>query len=239
MLADTADGPFDDKNWLFEIKWDGYRAIAEIRNGEIDLYSRNRNSFNAKYPTIVSSLEKTDKDMILDGEIVVLNNEGKSDFNSLQNFGKTGASRLFYYVFDILYFDGKNLENLPLSDRKEILKNILPEFTNVRFNDHILKEGKAFYQLAKEKRLEGIIAKNIHSKYLTGKRSKEWLKLKIKKSQEAIIGGYTKPRGSREYFGALVLGVYNQKNELEYIGHTGGGFAEDDLKEIYKKMEPL
>ena len=152
---------------------------------------------------------------------------------------RTGKGRLIYYVFDLIYFDGKDLTGLPLKARKEILKNILPDIPAVRYNDHILQDGKAFYNLAKEKQLEGIIAKNIHSKYYRNKRSKEWLKLKIKKRQEAVIGGYTKPKGSRNYFGALVLGIYNDNNELEYIGHTGGGFTEGDLKQIYSRMEPL
>ncbi len=239
MLATLIDEPFDDGNWIFEIKWDGYRAVAEIKDGEVDLYSRNNNSFNQKYKSIVSALNSIDKDMIIDGEIVVLDNAGRSDFHSLQNFGRTGKGRLIYYVFDLIYFDGKDLTGLPLKARKEILKNILPDIPAVRYNDHILQDGKAFYNLAKEKQLEGIIAKNIHSKYYRNKRSKEWLKLKIKKRQEAVIGGYTKPKGSRNYFGALVLGVYNDKNELEYIGHTGGGFTEDDLKSIYNRMKPL
>ncbi len=239
MLATLVDEPFDDEKWIFEIKWDGYRAIAEIKDGEVDLYSRNNNSFNQKYKPIVSALESVDKDMILDGEIVVLDEKGRADFHSLQNFGKGGKSQLVYYVFDLIYFDGKDLTELSLIKRKEILKNILPDIPAVRYNDHILKYGRDFYKLAGEKQLEGIIAKNINSKYFRNKRSKEWLKLKIKKRQEAVIGGYTKPKGSRSYFGALVLGVYNDNKELEYIGHTGGGFSEEDLKRIYKMMKPL
>ena len=239
MLATLVDEPFDDDDWVYEIKWDGYRAIAEIKNGEVDLYSRNLNSFNQKYKPVAAALKDLDKDMILDGEIVVLDNQGRSDFHSLQNFGRSGKGQLIYYVFDLIYFEGKDLTGLPLKVRKEILKNILPDIPAIRYNDHIPKDGKAFYKLAGEKQLEGIIAKNIQSKYYRNKRSKEWLKLKIKKRQEAVIGGYTKPKGSRNYFGALVLGVYNDKNQLEYIGHTGGGFSEEDLKQIYNRIKPL
>ncbi len=239
MLATLVDETFDDENWIFEIKWDGYRAIAEIEEGEVDLYSRNNNSFNQKYKPIVSALTSVDKDMILDGEIVVLDDKGRSDFHSLQNFGRSGKGQLVYYVFDLIYFDGRDLTSLPLNARKEILKNVLPDIPSVRYNDHILKDGKAFYKLAGETQLEGIIAKNLHSKYYRNKRSKEWLKLKIKKRQEAVIGGYTKPKGSRNNFGALVLGVYNDKDQLEYIGHTGGGFTEEDLKSVYDRMKPL
>ncbi len=239
MLAAPISAPFDDKDWLFEIKWDGYRAIAEIEKGNVNLYSRNNTSFNKKYPSVVESLKTFEKNMILDGEIVVLNYEGKSSFQLLQIHGKTGKGNLVYYVFDILYLEGKDLTDFPLADRKEILKNILPDIPGIRYNDHILNEGKAFFNLVVRKKLEGIIAKNIHSKYQINKRSGEWLKLKIKKRQKAVIGGYTKPKGSRSYFGALVLGAYNDKQELIYIGHTGGGFSEDDLKNIYKKLQPL
>ncbi len=239
MLAVLVDQPFDDENWIFEIKWDGYRAIAELNNGKVNLYSRNNNSFNQKYKPIVSALESIDTDMVLDGEIVVLDEEGRSDFHSLQNFGKSGKGRLIYYVFDLLYFDGRDIRGLSLYERKQILKNILPDIPAVRYNDHIIKDGRVFYKLAGEKQLEGIIAKNINSKYQSNKRSKDWLKLKLKKRQEAVIGGYTKPKGSRNYFGALVLGVYNNNNELEYIGHAGGGFTEADLKTIYGRMKSL
>ncbi|HSD63547.1 MAG TPA: DNA ligase D [Ignavibacteriaceae bacterium] len=239
MLATLISEPFDDENWLYEIKWDGYRAIAEIESGEVKLYSRNNNPFNKKYPGIVKSLEYFDKDMVLDGEIVILNEQGKASFQLLQVYGKSEKGTLVYYVFDILHYEGKNLTNIPLEERKMILKDVLPDIPNIRFNDHILKEGKAFYRLAGENELEGIIAKNIHSKYLTNNRSKEWLKLKIKKRQEAIIGGYTRPKGTRSYFGALILGVYNDKKELIYIGHSGGGFSEDDLKNIYKMLKSL
>lgn len=239
MLAIPAEEPFNDENWLFEIKWDGYRALAGINDGEVNLYSRRNNSFNKKFPSIVSSLKSLNKEMILDGEIVVLNKDGRADFHSLQNYNKTEGGGLVYFVFDILYYDGKILTSLPLIDRKEILKNVLPDLPDVRYNDHILKEGKAFYNLAKAKKLEGIIAKNTLSRYLMNKRSGEWLKLKIKKRQEAVIGGYTKPRGSRDFFGALVLGVFNDNKELEYIGHAGGGFTEDDMEILFNKMRPM
>lgn len=237
MLAALAEEPFDSNEWLFEIKWDGYRAIAEIENRQVNLYSRELNSFNKKYPSIVSSLNSVENDMVIDGEIVVLNNEGKSDFQLLQSYGNTGKGNIVYYVLDILFYDGKDLTNLPLSGRKEILKNILPDMQNIRYNDHIIKEGKAFYRLAEEKGLEGIMAKKLSSKYLINRRSNEWLKLKIKKRQEAIIAGYTKPKGSRGYFGSLVLGVYDHNNELIYIGQAGGGFTEDDLENIYEKLQ--
>ena len=238
MLASLTDNIFDDKNWLFEIKWDGYRAIAEIEKGKVDLYSRNNISFNEKFSPIVSSLTQMNYDVILDGEVVSVDENGISKFQLLQNFQRTGEGNLIYYLFDIIYLNGYDLKKLPLIERKEILKKILPDIPNIRFSDHIENEGKALYKIAEEKKLEGILAKNKKSAYQLNKRSKEWLKLKIRKQQEAVIGGFTKPRGSRNELGALVLGAYRNGNFV-YIGHSGGGFTEESLKMIRKKLNSL
>ena len=238
MLAVLSDEPFDNENWLFEIKWDGYRTIAEIENGNVNIYSRNNISFNDKFAPIAGSLKRIKYDVILDGEVVSVDENGISKFQLLQNYQKTGKGNLLYYVFDIIYLDGRDLKNLPLIKRKEILKKILPEIPDIKFSDHVEREGKAFYRIAEEKKLEGILAKNNKSRYQLNKRSKDWLKLKIKKQQEAIICGFTRPKGSRKNIGALVLGAYNE-NELIYIGHSGGGFTEDTLENLRKRLEPL
>jgi bifunctional non-homologous end joining protein LigD len=238
MLAVLSDEPFDNENWLFEIKWDGYRTIAEIENGNVNIYSRNNISFNDKFAPIAGSLKRIKYDVILDGEVVSVDENGISKFQLLQNYQKTGKGNLLYYVFDIIYLDGRDLKNLPLIKRKEILKKILPEIPDIKFSDHVEREGKAFYRIAEEKKLEGILAKNNKSRYQLNKRSKDWLKLKIKKQQEAIICGFTKPKGSRKNIGALVLGAYNE-DELIYIGHSGGGFTEDTLEKLRKRLEPL
>ena len=238
MLSSLINEPFDDKSWLFEIKWDGYRAIAEIEKGNVNLYSRNNISFNDKFTPIVKFLTQIDHDAVLDGEVVSVDENGISKFTLLQNYQRTGKGNLLYYVFDIIYLDGYDLKELPLIKRKEILKKILPNIPNVRFSDHIEKEGNAFYKLAEEKKLEGILAKNKKSTYQLNKRSKDWLKLKIWKSQDALICGFTKPKGSRKNLGALVLGAY-EDNELIYIGHSGGGFTENALEDIRERLEPL
>ena len=238
MLATLVNQPFDDKNWIYEIKWDGFRAIAEIRNKHVSLYSRNQLSFNEKFPAVIKALEKISKNMVLDGEIVVLDQKGKSHFQLIQNFQETGEGILAYYVFDILSLGSKDLRKLPLIERKKILKLVLPKSKIIKYSDHIVKHGKGFYKVALQKDLEGIMAKNSQSLYYSGRRTKEWLKIKIHKQQEAVIGGFTAPRGGRKKFGALVLGVY-EHGKLVYIGHTGGGFNEQSLGSVYSKLKPL
>jgi bifunctional non-homologous end joining protein LigD len=238
MLATVAEEPFDHPDWMFEVKWDGYRAIAEVRDNSVLLYSRNGISFNKKFSPVVESLRKFGFDAVLDGEIVVVDDQGRSDFQMLQHYQDPGNGHLLYYVFDLLYFRGHDLSGLPLQRRKELLKRILPSVPKIRFSDHVLHEGLLFYKVAKEKGLEGIIAKYTQSTYEAGRRSRQWLKVKTRQTQEGVIAGFTEPGGSRKYFGALVLGVF-EGDELRYIGHSGGGFTEKQLKEIREKLDPL
>src|SRR3990172_9496826 len=238
MLATVVKEPFDHPDWIFEVKWDGYRAVAEIRDRSASLYSRNGISFEKKFFPVVEALRKFGFDAVLDGELVVVDDQGRSDFQMLQHYQDSGRGHLLYYVFDLLYFRGHDLTDLPLLRRKELLKKILPSVPKIRFSDHVAKEGVLFYQVTKEKGLEGIIAKNSQSVYETGRRSRQWLKVKTRLTQEAVIAGFTEPGGGRKNFGALVLGVF-EGDELVYIGHSGGGFAEKDLKDIREKMGPL
>lgn len=238
MKATLIEKPFDSDEWIFEIKWDGFRAIAEVNFTEVNLYSRNFISFRERFSTIYQSLTKLNIQAILDGEIVCIDNEGKSDFSLLQNYQRTGKGTIVYYVFDILYYNGKNLEDLPLLERKELLKKIILDNSTIKYSDHVKKDGIRFFDLAKKTHLEGIIAKKANSKYSPGERGKDWLKIKILKQQEAVIAGFTEPRGGRKHIGALVLGVYNG-NELVYVGHTGSGFSEDLLNELYLKLKDL
>ncbi len=238
MLATLIKEPFDHPDWIFEVKWDGYRAIAEIRDGDISLYSRNRISFNRKFSPIAETLGKFRFDAVLDGEIVVVDDRGHPDFQMLQDYQKSGSGHLIYYVFDLLHFGGRDLTKLPLIRRKELLKKILPSSPNIKFSDHIAEEGVLFFRVVKEKGLEGIIAKQSQSAYRVGRRSRQWLKVKTQLTQEGVIAGFTEPRGSRKNFGALVLGVF-KGNELIFIGHTGGGFSAGTLSEIREKLDPL
>ncbi len=238
MLATAVDQAFDRKGWLFEIKWDGYRAIAEVEQDRVRLYSRRLLSFEKRYPPVVRALERLGHEAVLDGEIVVVDAAGKPDFQLLQNYMKTGEGQLVYYVFDLLYVDGHDLRNLPLVRRKELLRKILPELPSVKFSDHVEEHGVAFFKAVAKQGLEGIIAKDGASRYRGALRSHSWLKLKIGSRQEAVIGGFTQPKGGRKNLGALVLGVY-EGDDLVYVGHAGGGFTEASLEHVRAQLDPL
>jgi bifunctional non-homologous end joining protein LigD len=238
MLATLIKKPFDHPDWIFEVKWDGYRAIAEVRDGDVSLYSRNRLSLNQKFVPVTDSLRTFGFEAVLDGEIVAVDDQGHPDFQALQNYAKSAKGHLLYYVFDLLHFQGHDLTNLPLLRRKELLKKILPSAPGIKFSDHIGKEGNLFFDAVKEKGIEGIIAKHSQSAYAMGRRSRQWLKVKTQRTQEGLIAGFTEPRGARKYFGTLVLGVF-EGGVLTYIGHSGGGFGSKNLKEIREKMDTL
>lgn len=239
MLATLADHPFDHKDWFFELKWDGFRAIAEIEKKNVKLYSRNFQSYSKLFPDIVKELQALDTQVILDGEIVILDKKGKPQFQLLQNYTHNPQGILRYYVFDLLYLENKDLRMLPLIERKQLLKAFLKQFPTslLHYSDHIDEKGKSFFKKAEEAHLEGIIAKYKESSYQQ-KRSKDWLKIKIMMRQEAIICGWTNPKGSRKKFGALVLGV-KEKGNLRYIGHVGTGFNHNSLQAIYHRLLPL
>lgn len=234
MLATLTKEPFDDPEWMFEIKWDGYRALA-YKEKKVKLFSRNAKLFNSRFALLVNELEKLPGTFVLDGEIVALDKQGVSQFQLLQDYAEKKAS-IFYYIFDVLSLNGKDLTKLPLIKRKNILRHLLKrkKWRYLRFSDHIEKVGKKLFEKAKENGLEGIIAKRKQSLYRFS-RSKDWLKIKTKKRQEFVIGGFTAPKGSRKYFGALLLGVY-EKQKLIYVGHVGTGFNDALLKEIHEKM---
>ncbi|MBS4169247.1 DNA ligase D [Parachlamydia sp. AcF125] len=240
MLATLTDRPFNGEDWLFEIKWDGYRALAFVDEKGVQLKSRNRLLLNEKFPSIVDNLKKIPAKVILDGELVVLDHEGRSDFQLMQNYQKKRKGALYYYVFDLLYADGQDLRHLPLIERKNILKKILNKapLSLIRFSDHVINEGEEFYKEASERQLEGIIAKKISSPYRS-QRSQDWLKIKTGLRQEVVVGGFTQPRGSRKKFGALLVGVYDDQGALHYVGHVGGGFSHSLLEEVYQQLSPL
>lgn len=238
MLAVPSSKPFDRKGWIFEIKWDGYRAITYVNDKTARLFSRNYQSLNKTFPEIVRELD-FDADVILDGEIVILDNKGRSRFQLIQNYQRTKKGNLYYYVFDMLYLNGHDLRQLPLIVRKEILKKFLffNKKTCIRFSSHIKEHGIALFSQAKKNKLEGIIGKDEQSPYLMT-RSPYWEKIKVRHGQEVVIGGFTQPKGSREKFGALLVGVYN-KNSFVYIGRVGGGFTRRLINEVYQKLTSL
>src|SRR5512140_1335436 len=238
MLASLVKAPFNDPHWLFEIKWDGYRAVAEVRDHDVRLVSRAGTSFNERYAPVVDSLKKLRDDVLLDGEIVAIDREGRSHFQLLQNYQRTGKGDLQYMVFDILSLNGKDLRGLPLIERKNILKKTLPVLPHARYSDHVVGDGTSFLNAARKQQLEGIMAKDMRSPYREGDRSHEWLKIKTGLRQEAVIGGFTAPRKTRKHLGALILGVY-EGDRLVYVGHAGGGFNQASLKDVRDKLERL
>jgi len=239
MLAKETTEVFDSKEWLFEIKWDGYRAVSEIAAGKVELYSRNGISFNNRYPLVCRELEKIKHDVVLDGEMVVLDAQGQPSFQKLQQYEDNTQFPLCYYVFDILSLNGKDTRDLPLIKRKELLLKLIGKKNSIiKYSDHILEKGKAFFTITGKLGLEGMVAKRKDSRYFSGTRSSCWLKIKHQQTDEAIIVGFTKPAGARKYFGALVLAT-KATNGLQYAGHTGAGFDQHKLKEVYERLKPL
>ncbi len=238
MLCKVSDNAFDEKEWAFEIKWDGYRAIADLSNDDIRLYSRNGVDFSQKFKKVMNSLKLQEHQMVLDGEIVAYDDKGKPNFQWLQQIGDSPNLVLTFQVFDLLWLNGHSTENLTYLQRKELLKEALTENEVIKYSDHVLENGKEFFQAAKDLGLEGIVAKKTESLYRENIRSSEWLKIKIHKSDEAVVCGFTAPKGSRKKFGALILGKYVD-GKMVFCGHTGGGFNDQSLSEIYDKMQPL
>jgi bifunctional non-homologous end joining protein LigD len=237
MLATLDKDPFDNPQWVFEIKWDGYRAIATVEQGSVLLESRNNLSL-AKFKPVFEELKKLKMNAVLDGEIAVLNDEDKPDFQLLQSWQKEGKGKMVYMVFDVLWYQGYDLTRLALTERKKILEQVLPSGSVIRYCDHVPEKGKEFYNVAVEWGLEGIIAKKADSLYIPGERSRNWLKLKNNHFMEAVVAGFTEGRNSRKHFGALVLGTF-KNGELVYIGHTGSGMDDKTVAEVYKQLEKL
>jgi bifunctional non-homologous end joining protein LigD len=238
MKATLVDEPFDEAGWLFEVKWDGYRAIASINKDEVSLISRNNLPFEKYYP-INDALKSWKMTAVLDGELLVLNEKGVSDFGAMQNWRSEADGNLVYYIFDILWYEGKNLMGLPLKDRQAILQSVLPTG-----NDHIRQSkvfetsGIDFFAAAERAGLEGIIAKKADSTYTSDLRSREWLKIKVQRRQEVVIAGFTKNEGTGKSFSALVLGIY-KNGKLEFAGKVGTGFSEKLQKEMMAQFKPL
>jgi len=249
MLASVTEKPFDDPNWFFEIKWDGYRAVAFIENGGVRLVSRNQNDLTPRYPELKVLADQIEaKSAILDGEVVVLDEQGRPSFSLMQQ--RTGIRAhgrqavpnrelpILYYAFDLLYLDGYDLRRATLEERKRVLKEVLKTGEVVRFSDHYPGQGIALFEVAKQKGLEGILAKKRNSCY-EERRTGDWLKIKITRTVDCVIGGYTDPEGSRQYFGSLVLGLYDKKKKLVHVGQAGTGFDQAMLKQISGELKKI
>jgi len=222
MLATLVDAPFDREGWIFEVKWDGNRVLAQVGPDQVRLLSRNGKDLTRLYLPVAEDLLGLGRCAVLDGEVVVLDREGRSDFGALQRYAETGTGELVYMVFDCLRLDGRDLTGLPLLQRREALKPLVRGMGHVGFSEAVERDGTGFFRAARKRGLEGIMAKDGASPYLPGRRSRSWLKIKLHARQEAVIGGYTEGRGARLRLGALVLGVYDGRR-LRYIGHVGAG----------------
>src|SRR5688500_12431927 len=238
MMATLTD-LFEQEGWLYEIKWDGYRAVAMIGKKKFDLISRNNKSFNEKFYPVYNAIKEWSIQAIIDGEIVVLDQNGKPDFNSLQNWRSEADGKIHFYAFDVMWLDGYDVTNVPLIERQKLLASIIPK------NDPIIRMSETFdtsatdlLAAASKMGLEGIMAKRAESLYYPGIRTKEWAKIKANLRHEVVIGGYTQNEGSSKTFSSILVGVY-EKGKLHYTGKVGTGFSEKLQKEMMQKFKPL
>jgi bifunctional non-homologous end joining protein LigD len=238
MLCTLVDEPFSREDWMFEIKWDGYRAVGTKHKDEFQLYSRNGLDFSERYTPVVEALRAIEHDVILDGEVVVVDDDGAAHFEWLQGWKQEQNGHLQYYVFDILWCDGHDVRTMPLRERKGLLKAVLPKSDVIQFSDDIEEKGLDLFKEMQRRGMEGMVAKRADSEYREDARGQDWLKIKTHLRQEVVIGGFTEPRGSRKYLGALIVGVY-EKGELKYVGHSGGGIADDQRKKLFEKLSKI
>lgn len=237
MLASMVDKPFDKDGWQYEIKWDGYRAVAFCNKNKVELKSRNDKSFREKFYPVHKALQEWNIHAVVDGEVVVLGKDGKSNFCALQNWRSEADGEIYFYVFDLLWMNGNDLMKMPLSERRTRLKQIIPDNDIIRFSENFEVSGISFFEAVRKMGLEGIMAKKADSLYSAGNRSKDWLKIKANKRQEMVIGGYTKNDGSSKAFSSLLLGVYD-KGKLIYTGKVGTGFKDKQQTEMLKQFKP-
>ena len=246
MLTTLVDEPFDDPQWLFELKWDGYRGIAVVEKDGVTLTSRNGKDLLGQFPEmreLAASFRSLPIEV--DGELCVLDEDGKPDFQALQARDKAvpGLKRrkpspVVYVVFDLIYADGRDLRKEPLDERKRLLESLIVPERLVMFSKHVIGKGTELYDAAARRGLEGIVGKLRTSPYRSGVRSREWVKIKSKRRQEFVIGGYTEPRGSRKGFGAILVGYYNG-DDFVYAGHVGTGFDQELLRGLMARFTPL
>ncbi|QMT62063.1 DNA ligase D [Legionella sp. PC997] len=238
QLATLAKEAPEGNEWIHEIKYDGYRMLAFKEGSSVRMMSRNHKNWTKEFRVVADAIAKLPiKNLLLDGELVILDEESRPNFQLMQNSIKGRTDKQFiYYLFDIVYYDKWNLCSLPLLKRKEILKSLIPDFHPIfHYSPHIVGSGNEVYEKACAYSLEGIISKLALSTYQT-KRTKTWLKLKCTKKQEFVIGGYTPPQGSRTHLGSLYLGYYNSKGDLIYCGNVGTGFSAATLREVTLKL---
>jgi bifunctional non-homologous end joining protein LigD len=240
MQASSVKDPFDSPDWVFETKLDGYRAIAVIDSvGKARIWSRNHLPLEQKFPMVLDAVNQLDlRSTILDGEIVALDVEGIPRFQLLQQRQKRPTAPVVYCLFDLLWSDGRDITGKAVLQRRERLQRIITAQDGIQVGGYVENHGKALFQLAKDRGLEGIIAKRKTSRYQAGRRSPDWLKIKSRPQQEFVVCGFTEGKGSRKHFGALLLGAY-RNGKLRYFGHSGTGFSERGMKDTIERLKPL
>lgn len=247
MLTTLVDAPFDDDRWLFELKWDGYRAIAVVERDGVTLTSRNGKDLLHQFPEMAQlSAAFRSLPVVVDGELCILDATGKPDFQALQSRDKPAVrgtaqrrkpSAVVFVVFDLLYADGRDLRDRPLDERKRLLESIIVPDRGVMYSKHVVGKGLELFAAAEQRGLEGIVGKVRAAPYRSV-RSREWVKIKAKRRQEFVIGGWTEPRGSRKGFGSLLVGYYDD-GAFVYAGHVGTGYDADLLRDVMSRLEPL
>jgi bifunctional non-homologous end joining protein LigD len=240
MMAESAKSPFDSPDFIFEIKLDGYRAITVFdATGLPRLWSRNGLPLEQKFPAIAKAVSKLKlRSTVLDGEVVAVDEDGIPRFQLLQRFQKQPTAPTLYYLFDVLWTDGADITGQTVLERRALLERIIKPVPGIQLGTYVQNEGKALFQLVKEKGMEGIIAKRKDSIYRPGRRTSDWLKIKARLQQEFVVGGFTAPKGSRKHLGAVVIGAY-AGGTLRHYGYAGSGFSEKGLKEAVERMKPL
>ena len=236
MLCTLTKDPIDDPDYLYEIKWDGYRIISYVNKGEVHMDSRSAKDYTLRYPAIADALKKLGHDAVIDGEVVVFNEKGMPDFDALQLYNGHNTP-ISYCVFDLLWLDGYNLMDLPLETRKQLLESIVAKTPVFRVSTSF-DNGPALYKEMLDKNLEGIVAKRRDSPYVPDQRANNWLKTPTRKRQEFVIGGWAESDKVRA-FRSLLFGAYNSKGKLEWIGRSGGGYKEKEMPGILKQLKSL
>jgi bifunctional non-homologous end joining protein LigD len=244
MAATLADKGFRDEDWLFEIKWDGYRIEAVVKDGTARIYTRNGNDGESYFPKLLTKATWIEaNEAIVDGEVVAIGDDGLPDFSLLQELTTGQSVHLVYQAFDLLHLDGRSLLHVPLESRKQLLRSVLrPGDRRVRFADHVVTEGLAFLEAAKAQGLEGVIAKHRRSTYEPGRRSRSWLKVKIRPEQELVVGGWTPGEGAAKDLGAIVVGYYEgegKARKLHFAGKVGSGFTGQTRKVLRDRLAKL
>ncbi|MFD2826701.1 DNA ligase D [Leeuwenhoekiella polynyae] len=238
MLATATKNIFNDPEWVYELKWDGYRVLAHIQDGKVNLHSRNGINYTEKFEKLKQDLEAIEHDAILDGEVVVVDADGLPQFQALQNYTHTTAGTLRYYVFDMLNLNGHDMLDLPLLDRKSLIPEVIAGCEATLYCDHIEGMGSALYNKAVDAGMEGVIAKHKESTYAPGYRSEKWLKIKAVLTEETLICGYTNSNSGGTPFGSLILGMYTE-DKLKYVGNCGSGFSNEEQHGLLKQLKKL